>query len=72
MGKIGQIAVGALAAICITGASAGMYRQLNPHQSTFATNQLERLYVDAKIDFVGMKIVDATQSVIRSLLSIAD
>ena len=72
MGKIGQIAVGALAAICITGASAGMDRQLNPHQSTFATNQLERLYVDAKIDFVGMKIVDATQSVILSLLSIAD
>ena len=72
MGKIGQIAVGALAAICITGASIGMDAGLNPHQSAFAANQLERLYVDAKIDRVGAKIVDGVQSVVHALLGIAD
>jgi hypothetical protein len=72
MGRIGQIAVGALAAVCISGASAGMDGQLNANQTRFAAQQLERLYVDAKVDLVGAKLVEATQSVIRSLLSIAD
>ena len=72
MRRIGQIAVGALTAVCISGASVGMDSQRSPHQSAFAANQLERLYVDAKIDLVGAKLVGATQSVIRSLLRIAD
>ena len=72
MGTIGQIAVGALAAVCIFGTSAGMDGRFDAHQQEFAAKQLERLYVDAKIDVVGAKLVEATQSVIRSLLSIAD
>ena len=72
MGTIGQIAVGALAAVCIFGASAGMDGRFDAHQPEIAAKQLERLYVDAKIDVVGAKLVEATQSVIRSLLSIAD
>jgi hypothetical protein len=65
MGRIGQIALGALAAVGISGASAGMDGQLNARQPEFAARQLERLYVDAKID-------EGMQSLIRSLLKIAD
>jgi hypothetical protein len=73
MGRIGQIAVGALAAVCISGASAGMdSSRFNAHQSEIAARQLERLYADAKIDLVGAKLVEGTQSVIRSLLGSAD
>lgn len=72
MGRISQIALGALVAVCISGASAGMDGQLNASQSRFAAKQLERLCVDAKLDLIGAKLVEGTQSVIRSLLSIAD
>ena len=72
MGRIGQIAVGALAAVCIFGASAGMDSRFDAHQSKFAAKQLERLYVEAKIDVVGTKIVDGVQSVVHALLKIAD
>jgi hypothetical protein len=65
MGRIGQIALGALVAVCISGVSAGMDGQLNARQPEFAARQLERLCVDAKI-------VEGTQSLIRSLLNIAD
>ena len=66
MGRIGQIALGAMVAVCISGASVDMDSpRLNPHQSEFAAGQLERLHVDAKI-------VEGMQSVIRLLLSIAD
>ena len=72
MGRIGQIAVGALAAVCIFGVSAGMDARFDAQQPKFAAKRLERLYVDAKIDLVGSKLVEATQSILRSLLSIAD
>jgi hypothetical protein len=65
MGRIGQIALGALVAVGISGAAAGMDGQLNARQPEFAARQLERLYVDARI-------VEGMQSVIRSLLKIAD
>ena len=65
MGRIGQIVLGALVAVGISGASAGMDGQLNARQPEFAARQLERLHVDARI-------VEGTQSLIRSLLNIAD
>jgi hypothetical protein len=72
MGRIGQIAVGALAAVCVSGASVGMDDQQSARQPEFAAKQLERLYADAKIDLVEAKLVAGMQSVICSLLSIAD
>ena len=66
MGRIGQIALGAMVAVCVSAASVGMdSRQLNARQPEFAAGQLERLHVDAKI-------VEGAQSVIRLLLRIAD
>jgi hypothetical protein len=65
MGRIGQIALGALVAVGISGVSAGMDGRFDAHQPEFAARQLERLYVDAKI-------VEGTQSLIRSLLNIAE
>jgi hypothetical protein len=66
MGRIGQIALGAFVAVCVTAASIGMDSpQLNAYQPEFAARQLERLHFDAKI-------VEGAQFVIRSLLSIAD
>jgi hypothetical protein len=66
MGKIGQIALGALVAVGISGAAAGMDSpQFNARQPEFTARQLERLYVDARI-------VEGMQSLIRSLLKIAD
>ena len=66
MGRIGQIALGALVAVCISGASVGMDSpQINAHQPEFAAMQLQRLHV-------GAKIVEGAQSVMRLLLSIAD
>ena len=72
MGKISQIAVGALAAVFISGVSVGMDSRLNARQPEFAAKQLERLYVDAKINLVGTRIVDGVQSVVHALLGIAD
>ncbi|HEY0283187.1 MAG TPA: hypothetical protein VGC27_11260 [Rhizomicrobium sp.] len=66
MGRIGQIALGALVAVGIYGTSVGMESpQLDARQPEFAARQLERLYVDAKI-------ADVTQSIIRLLLNILD
>ena len=66
MDRISQIALGALVAVCVSAAAVGMDSpQLNARQPQFAARQLERLYVDAKI-------VEGMQSVIRSLLRIAD
>ncbi len=66
MGRIGQIAVGALVAAGVFGASVGIdCARLNTHQPEYAARQLERLYVDAKV-------VEGTVFVIRSLLSLAD
>jgi len=66
MSRIGQIALGALVAVYISAASAGMDRpQFNQHQTEFAARQLGRLYD-------GVKVVEGMQSVIRSLLKIAE
>jgi hypothetical protein len=66
MGRIGQIALGALVAVGIFSVSVGMESpQLNPRQPEFAARQLERLHLDAKI-------VEGAQSIIRSLSGIAD
>ena len=46
--------------------------RFDEHQPEIAAKQLERLYVEAKADVAGAKLVEATQSVIRSLLRIAD
>ena len=54
------------------GASADMDGRFDEHQPEIAAKQLERLYVEAKADVAGAKLVEATQSVIRSLLRIAD
>jgi hypothetical protein len=66
MGRIGQIVLGALVAVGISATSTCMDRsQFNAYQPEFAARQLERLYV-------GAKIVEGAQFVIRSLLKIAD
>ena len=66
MSRIGQIALGALIAISISGVSVGMDSlQLNARQPEFAARQQALLYVDAKI-------VEGAQSVIRLLLNIAE
>jgi len=71
MGRIGQIALGALVAVCISGVSVGMEgSQLDAHQSKIAARQLER--VGANIDLIGTKFLEASQNAVRSLLRIAD
>ena len=71
MRSIGQIALGALVAACISGVSIGMDGpQLNAHQTEIAARQLEQ--IGANIELVGTKIIEASQDAIRSLLRSAD
>ena len=71
MGRIGQIALGALVAVCISGVSIGMDGpQLNAHQSQIAARQLEQ--VGATIDLLGTKVIEASQNALCALLRIAD
>ena len=71
MRSFGQIALGALVAVCISGAGAGVGGpQINAHQQEIAARQLER--VGANIDLLGTKVVEASELAIRSLLRIAD
>jgi len=71
MRSIGQIALGALVAVCISGASIGMDDSLrNAHQWDLAARQLEQ--VEVKIDLFETKLVESLDQAIRSLLRIAE
>jgi len=71
MRSIGQIALGALVAVCISGASISMDDSLrNAHQWDLAARQLEQ--VEVKIDLFETKLVESLDQAIRSLLRIAE
>ena len=67
MGKIAQVALGAVVAICITGASVrANHSWADVHQA--AQWQQAQLAVDAKLDRLETAAIGGIESVIRTIV----